>query len=272
MLYSIFGTLAVIYLVIVLIAYFAQRNIVFFPTHDVYTDPSSAGLAYQKLEFTSGDGNTVHGWYVPHDSARFTLLFCHGNAGNIANRVESLAQFHRLGLAVLIFDYRGYGKSPGTPSEDGLYADARAAYAYLAGQLGTSPQDIILFGRSLGGAVAVQLAAEKPCAALIVESTFTRMADIASYHYPYLPVRLLLRYDFNAVGTIKELTMPKLFVHSSDDDIVPYKFGRALFSAAPEPKQFLDIRGLHNDGFLQQADIYESGIRAFLDSLDGNDG
>jgi len=166
-----------------------QSRLVFFPSREVITTPGAAGLEYEDVYFKSTDGQELHGWFIPADNPRGVLLFCHGNAGNISGRIESVSLFHNLGLSVFIFDYRGYGHSRGKPSEKGTYLDAEAAWDYLTALKKIDPEKIIIFGRSLGGAVAAWLANERTPGGAIIESTFTSIKDAGSEMYPYLPVR-----------------------------------------------------------------------------------
>jgi fermentation-respiration switch protein FrsA (DUF1100 family) len=263
------GLLAAVVVLLGVIAlmliYFYQDNLLYFPTRQVRATPEQIGLTFDDVTLETKDGITINGWFVPVDSPKATILFCHGNAGNIGDRLESIAQFHRLGLAVFIFDYRGYGHSAGRPDEEGTYRDAEAAWDYLTRVRKVAPQTIVVFGRSLGGAIAIRLAAEHRPGALIVESTFTSLADVAARHYPFLPVRLLLRYRYASRETIARVTAPVLIAHSPDDRLVPYRQGEALFAAANEPKEFFALTGSHNEGFLQSANIYEEALTAFID-------
>ncbi|MCP4566659.1 MAG: alpha/beta hydrolase [FCB group bacterium] len=263
---NILIAVALIYIVILILVYALQSNMVFFPSRKLYATPQAAGLAFDNVTIQTEDGVSIHGWFVPADSARGTLLFCHGNAGNISNRIESIAQFNRLGLNVFIFDYRGYGQSEGKTTEDGTYLDADAAWQYLTLTRGIEPQQIIVFGRSLGGAIAAQLATQTNPKILIVESAFTSLPDAGAKHYPFLPVRLMARFKFNTKEYLTRINVPVLIIHSSVDDIIPFEFGQRLFEAAHEPKQFLEINGSHNDGYMVSADQYEAGVTAFLDT------
>lgn len=263
---SLFAVVLVLICVIVLTAiYLFQGSLLFFPTRQVRGTPGQIGLAFEDVTLETKDSVSINGWYIPVDSAKATLLFCHGNAGNIGDRLESIAQFHRIGLAVFIFDYRGYGKSAGSPSEQGTYLDAEAAWDFLTDAKGIDPRTIVILGRSLGGAVAVWLAAEYPPGALIVESSFTSVPDIAARHYPFLPVRLLARFQYNSKENIAKVTAPVMIAHSPDDNLVPYRQGEALFASANEPKEFLKLSGSHNEGFLQSAQLYENTLSAFID-------
>ena len=252
------------YLAVVAMAYALQDQFLYFPSRDLVTTPDRHGMAYESVHLDTEDGERLHGWWIPADDARGTLLFFHGNAGNISGRIESVRQFHQLGLNVLIFDYRGYGESTGAPSEKGLYGDAEAAWQYLTGVRKVAPQQVVVFGRSLGAGPATWLAMQHRPGALIVESAFTSVPDIGAHHYPWLPVRLLTTTQFNNLDRIARVEVPLLVIHSPGDAVVPFEHGRRLFEAAREPKQFLEIKGGHNDGFLVSADRYMRTIDQFL--------
>ncbi|MCP4047209.1 MAG: alpha/beta hydrolase, partial [Gammaproteobacteria bacterium] len=206
----------------------------------------------------------LHGWYVPTEQARATVLFLHGNAGNISHRLDSIAIFRELGLDVLIIDYGGYGQSEGKPSEKGTYLDARAAWEYLLSERQLAADEIVIFGRSLGGAVASNLAAQTTPAAVILESTFTSAPDMAHRLYPFLPARLLTRMKYSAKENVKSLSSPLLVAHSEQDEIIPYDMGESIFAAAPEPKQMLVLTGDHNGGFMMNRGQYQAVLGEFL--------
>ncbi len=241
-----------------------QSHYVYYPERVLSADPSSIGLNFESVSFETTDGVQLSGWFVPSDNARGVILFCHGNAGNISHRLESIQIFHRLGLDILIFDYRGYGQSEGTPDEYGTYRDAEAAWRYLIEECQVDPNEIIVFGRSLGGAIAAWLAQAQTPGALILESTFTSVPDIAAKLYPYLPVRLLSRFKYDTAEYLDEVDCPVLIVHSRDDEIMPFSHGRQLFGMAKEPKEFLEISGTHNEGFITSGKHYEQGLDAFI--------
>ncbi len=253
------------YLLLVILVFFAQSSLLYFPTHDVFATPDRVGLRYEPVQFKTGDDLGLHGWYLPADPERETLLFFHGNAGNITHRLDSLLIFNELGLNVLIFDYRGYGKSEGKPDEQGTHLDALAALDYLTVARGTPQPRVIYFGRSLGGAVAARLAAAKPPKMLIVESTFTSVPDLAAELYRLLPARKISRFHYNAERYLESVNAPVLIVHSHDDEIIPVRHGKALFAAAAGPKEFLELRGDHNNGFLLDRALYVRGLRKFLE-------
>lgn len=256
------------YALVCLAAYIMQGRLVFFPTDEDAGKPSDVGLDYKDVTFAGPDGRDRHGWMIPVADARYTLLFCHGNAGNITHRLESIRQFVDAGLSVFIFDYGGYGKSRGRPSESGTYGDALAAWDYLVETEGVDPARIILFGRSLGAAVAIDLATRESPRALIVESAFTSAVDIGARAYPWLPVRYLARVRYDNMKKVPHIRAPKLFIHSLEDRTVPFGMGKRLYNRAARPKTFVRLRGTHDDGFIVSADVYMEALRKFLDSLD----
>jgi fermentation-respiration switch protein FrsA (DUF1100 family) len=193
------------------------------------------------------------------------VLIFHGNAGNISHRIDYLTMFNRLGYATLIIDYRGYGKSSGAPGEEGTYRDGEAAWRYLMETRKFTPQDIVLFGESLGGGIATWLALQHPPRALVLASTFTSVPDLGAQVYPWLPVRLLARIDYPNLERIRQITVPVLIAHSRNDDIIPFSHGQALFEAAHEPKQLLELRGGHNDGFIFMREEWVRAVGAFLE-------
>jgi fermentation-respiration switch protein FrsA (DUF1100 family) len=226
--------------------------------------PAAVGLAHEPVQFEAADGVALDGWFIPAEPSRGVVLFCHGNAGNMSHRLDSIRLFNRLGLSTFIFDYRGYGQSGGRTTETGTYSDAEAAWRYLLDERGIDPAGIVVFGRSLGGAIASWLAQEHTPAAVIVESTFTSVPDLAAKLYPIYPVRWLSRFNYNAAEYVARANCPVLVVHSRNDDIIPFSHGQLLFDAAGEPKQFLEIRGSHNDGFVVSGKPYQDGLDAFI--------
>ncbi|HLD63367.1 MAG TPA: alpha/beta hydrolase, partial [Candidatus Peribacteraceae bacterium] len=241
-------------------------RLVFYPEVDreVAATPALAGLQYEDIHLKTVDGIGLHGWYIPAAQPRGTVLFLHGNAGNISHRLDSIEMFHRLGYSTLIFDYRGYGNSGGKPTEQGTYRDAEAAWRYLTEQRHIPSCRIVLFGESLGGAVAAWLAAREKPAALVIASGFTSVPDLGQQLYPYLPVRWLARIRYDTREYLRAVTAPVLIAHSPEDDIIPFEHGRALFAAANPPKQFLELAGGHNDGFIF---MRESWVRVLGDFL-----
>jgi fermentation-respiration switch protein FrsA (DUF1100 family) len=259
-----------IYVGLAAFLFFIQSRLIYFPTSEIVATPDQIGLSYKSVSFKAPDGVKLSGWFIPADSPRGAVIFCHGNAGNISHRLESIEIFHGLRLSTFIFDYRGYGASEGIPSEEGSYLDAKGAWNYLIEHEGLGPSDIILFGRSLGGAVAAWLARQYLPKALIIESTFTSAPDLAGELYFYLPTKFLCKYKYNALDAIRKVQCPVLIVHSQEDRIVPFRHGRKLFDAANDPKVFLEISGSHNEGFIASSSVYINGLKAFLDQVDRN--
>lgn len=255
------------YSLVVLYVFLLQDRMVYYPMKQMTGTPADAGLHYRELGLVTPDGVGLSAWFIGNDRTRDVVLFCHGNAGNISHRLESLTIFHNLGLNILIFDYRGYGKSGGKPSEQGTYLDAETAWRFLVETEKIPPERILLFGRSLGGAVAAHLASKFKAGALILESTFTSIPDVGANAYPFLPVRLLSKYRYDTLGLLPRINMPVLVVHSPDDEIIPFIHGKTLFEAAKDPKQFLKISGGHNVGFSDSGTIYTDGLNEFLSRI-----
>jgi hypothetical protein len=258
---------AVCYGAVALYLFIMQPRLLYYPDmpgRELEATPADVGLVYENVSLHTRDGVQLHAWFIPAERPRATVLFCHGNAGNISHRLDSIRLLHSLGLQVLIFDYRGYGQSEGRPSEKGSYRDVDAAWRYLLDVRGLPEDGIILFGRSLGAAVAADLASRTRPAAVILESAFTSVPDMAAGIYPWLPVRLLSRYRYDNLGKIIQISAPLLLVHSRQDEIIPFSHGERLFKQAREPKQFLEINGGHNDAFLTSRKAYTQGLEAFL--------
>ena len=248
--------------------YLMQPRLLYYPnvpSRELTATPATIELDYEAVTLQTDDGLRLSAWFIPHPAPRATLLFFHGNAGNLSHRLESIRLFHDLGLAVFIIDYRGYGQSEGSPSEAGTYRDAAAAWHYLVDERHVAPQEIVIFGRSLGAAIAAELASRTRPAALIIESAFTSVPNMAARIYPWLPVRWLSRYHYDTQTALEALTCPVLIIHSREDDIIPYAEGEQLFTHAREPKQFLELHGGHSDGFLVSREAYTQGIDDFLE-------
>ena len=263
------GSVAVIVAVLALI-WTWQRRLMYFPSGGVPT-PAESGLTHvEPVTFETTDGLRLSGWFVPASgpSRRVTVLVFNGNAGNRAHRGPLAAAFHRHGLQVLLVDYRGYGGNPGAPTEIGLAADSRAARAYLAGRPDVDPSRIVYFGESLGTAVAIDLAVEYPPAALVLRSPFTSMADVGQHHYPFLPVRLLLRDRFAAIDQIRRIQVPLLVIVGGHDRVVPIDNSRRLYDAAVAPKTLLVLPDAdHNDAELLAGEEMIRAIVRFLQPL-----
>ncbi|MFW6162063.1 MAG: alpha/beta hydrolase [Planctomycetota bacterium] len=258
------ATLAAGYALICLLVYLFQARLVYMPKQEIEATPADIDLPYEDVSFQARDGTRLTGWLVPADPARGTVLFCHGNAGNVSHRLDTLRILHHLRVNTLIFDYRGYGESEGTPSEEGTYRDAEAAWQWLVGDRGIDRARIVVFGRSLGGGVASWLAVEQEPPGLILESTFTSLPDVGARVYPFLPVRLLARIHYPTVERLPLVACPILVAHSPDDELIPYAHGRRLYEVASEPKHFLELDGDHNDGYLLTGQPYLDGLDRFL--------
>lgn len=269
MLQSILFIIITTWVLLSVFIYFYQDNLIFFPNNKVDATPELIALDYEDITLKTHDGVDINAWWIPNTNSRATLLLMHGNAGNLSHRLDTIRIFHELGLSVFIIDYRGYGNSSGKPSERGTEIDAETAWQYLTDKKNIEADKIIIFGRSLGGAIAIGLAEKYNAAALIVESSFSSIADIGKHYYPYLPTALIARTKYPSKNRIKNIQTPTLFIHSQDDEIIPYSHGQVLFAAANEPKLFLEITGGHNDGFIISAEKYSNGIDAFISNILG---
>ncbi len=253
------------YVALVLLMWLFQARLLYQPMgRSLVGTPSDIGLEWQDVHLTTSDDVQLHAWWIPATEPRGALLFFHGNAGNISHRSASIEHFNRLGLSVLIVDYRGYGQSEGRPSEQGTALDARAAWQWLTQEQGVAPEKTVLFGRSLGAAVAAELATEVGPAGVILESPFRSVPDLGQRLYPFLPVRWLSRFQYPVIDQVPEIRSPILIIHSRDDEIVPYTEGEAVYNAANEPRQLLTLRGGHNNAFLVSERQYLAHIDAFL--------
>jgi fermentation-respiration switch protein FrsA (DUF1100 family) len=262
-----------------------QDKLAYYPQigREIHATPREHGLDYEALTLATEDGERLDAWFVPargqslgQTQGQAVVLILHGNAGNMSHRMDTIAMFHSLGYGVLIFDYRGYGSSSGKPSEAGLYRDAQAAWEHLTRQRGIPPRRIVLFGESLGGAVAARLAAreapqestqestQKQPGALVLSSVFTSAPDLAADLYPWLPTRWLTRLRYDTRAALAQTRCPVLVAHSPDDEIVPFRHGQALFDAAPGPKVFLQLAGGHNDGFIFMRPAWVAVLADFL--------
>jgi fermentation-respiration switch protein FrsA (DUF1100 family) len=249
-----------------------QEDLIFFPDSFFIGDPVAWDMPFDDVYFPTTDGLKLHGWFVPGEK-EITLLWCHGNAGNISYRLDNMKLLHdSIGVGIFIFDYRGYGYSQGRPSEAGTYRDAEAALVYLHQRPDIDSDSIVIFGRSLGGAVAVDLASRHQCRGLILESTFTSLVDLFEIPYEFKEGSELhsgfstIKYD--SLAKIKKVEVPLLMFHGNCDEVVPFESGCSLYSAANEPKRFYVIEGAgHNDTYIIGGEEYLNAIREFIDSL-----
>ena len=275
---------AALYLGVLVIAGFAVRQVglldshfIYFPDRVLVGTPADIGLEYEDVFFRASDGVQLHGWFVPGESG-VTLLWFHGNAGNISHRLENISMLHhRVGISIFIFDYRGYGQSSGKVSEEGTYLDAEAAIDYLRSRDNAAVgQELVLFGRSLGCAVAVEMAVRHKVRGVILESPFASIRDMAHRAYPFLPSGVLIRMvraRYDSISKIGSVHSPLMVLHGDRDDIVPIDTGRELFGAANGPKRFYVIEGAaHNDTYVIGGDRYLEALKAFIEDPAGAGG
>lgn len=259
------STIVVVFLAFAAYLYFTQSKMIFYPTAEFVVTPEEIGVEAEDVYIPVAINEKIHGWYfLSPDSAGprsdLVFLFFHGNGGNISHRFATVSALTEMGLNLFMIDYRGYGKSDGDASEENMYDDATAAYHWLINEKHYRPDQIIIFGRSLGGAVAIELATREKCRSLLVESSFTSIYDMARKLFPYFPVKFLLRFDFDSLDRIGRTACPVGIVHSPEDDVIPYEMGQKLFAAANEPKRFLRVSGLHNDHEYMHRDDYRELI------------
>ncbi len=251
-----------------------EERLIYFPSREIELTPDSLGLEHDELFLEASDGTRIHGWFLPALSRRrsaHTVLVCHGNAGNISGRLDRALLLHReLKVDVLLFDYRGFGRSEGSPSEEGTYRDAVAAHRYLVGERGIASGRLILFGESLGAAVAIELSLRETAAALVLEAPFASIADMTRVAYPFLaPFTSLVRTRYDNRKKIPEVAVPLLLFHGRRDAVVPFEQGEALFRAAREPKTFVPVESAgHTDVFVTGGEAYWSAWKALLRKLD----
>jgi fermentation-respiration switch protein FrsA (DUF1100 family) len=255
---------AVVYVTILAYVYFFQNRFIYYPTDDFAVLPDQVGLSCEDVWIDVSPTEQINGWYIAGRPDKRTVLFLHGNGGNIGHRLPHLQFLQSLGVSVLIIDYRGYGRSKGKPSEENFYADASASYQWIVKTKGVGPDRIILFGESIGGGVAANLAATSPCAGLILESSFTSIGDMARRVFAFLPTGLLLRSKYNTLEKLGKLTCPVLVTHSPEDDIVPFEMGQKLYAEAKPPKAFVRLYGGHNDRDYVNQPEYRQAVEAFL--------
>ncbi|MFA5119289.1 MAG: alpha/beta hydrolase [Candidatus Omnitrophota bacterium] len=258
-------TVIVIIILSVFVKYLEDRS-VYFPEKEILASPSVIGLAYEDVSFKTRDGLILNAWFVPADNARNTILLCHGNGGNIGDRLDKIKLLHGLGESVFIFDYRGYGLSEGKPSEKGLYLDAQAAYEYLMISRQVKESRIIVYGESLGSVAALELALKRRPAGIIVEGAFSNAVDMAKIIYPKLP-SFLFRNKFDSMRKIVKVSSPVLFFHSRDDEVAPFALGEKLYNASSGSRRFVELSGGHNDAFLESKNIYLKELAEFIRGL-----
>ena len=265
MILSVIRIALAVYVGLCVLLVFRQKTYIYIPGKDMAFSPLDVGLEFEAVNLQTVDNESLVAWYVSAEEPDAkTILFCHGNAGDLGSRVDAMRTLHDLGFNIFFFDYRGYGHSTGSPTEGGTYQDARAAWAYLVKERGAPAEKLVIYGRSLGGAVAVRLASEVGVVALVLESTFSSARDMAAGMFPLLPSRLLCRYRYNSHALIDSVNMPVLIAHSREDEMIPFKMGQRLFARAKEPKAFYEGRGGHNEGILESDAEYQEMLKAFV--------
>lgn len=263
----LFFLFSFLFLLLYLAFKFYEHFKVYRPRENLVAFPDSYNIEFEDVYFSSRDKVLLNGWFIKGTSGRVILL-CHGNFGNISQRLDIINELYSLGYNVFIFDYRGFGRSNGVPSEKGLYNDALGAYDYLK-ERGYKNGDIILFGRSLGGVVAIFLASVvKDFRGLIVDSSFSSAQDLSYDFFGFKFPRFIISNRLESIKRIKDIKIPKLIVHSEDDNLIPFHHGTRLFKTASEPKKFLKIKGFHNSCIQDSKNIYMAGIKGFLESLE----
>jgi uncharacterized protein len=258
-----------VYVLLIVYLYIFQARLIFFPNvpgRTLAATPSQIGLGFEDVRITTADRVDLHGWYVAAPVGAPAVLLCHGNAGNIAHRLDWLEIFCSMGFAMLLFDYRGFGRSSGTPTEQGTYLDAQAAWDFLMNTKGLSPRSIVIVGESLGGPIAAHLAKDVAPGALILVSTFTSVPDLACTLYWYLPVRLLARFQYPTAEYVARAHVPALVIHSRDDETIPFWHGEELRRRASGPAQLLEIFGDHNAALMLSRPKLTEGMRSFLEA------
>ena len=262
---SLLFILCGVYFGMLILLFIMQSKLVYFPLKEIACTPTDIRLEYEDITLNTPDGLKLNAWYIPSKSPTGTVIFCHGNGGNICYTLDVVETMNKMNLNVLVFDYRGYGKSEGSPTENGTYTDAETAYQWLIKDKKIPENSIIIMGRSLGAAIAANLAKNHNPRLLILESGFSSTPDVAAKQYPIFPVRLLCRYKYKTAEYVKDVKCPLLIVHSPEDEIIPYPNAKRIFNSANEPKEFLEIRGSHNEGYSDSGDIYTNGLRNFLE-------
>ena len=275
---ALLATLAGVYLVMIGLLLFFERGFIFFPQFPgrLTGDWQPPGLPVEDVWLTTEDGVKIHAWWIaaPPDAgpARVTILAFHGNAANLPNRADIYALFRSLPANVLAVEYRGYGKSEGAPSEAGIYADARAAYTYLTKQRGIAPSQIIVYGASLGSAVAADLAAQQEVGAVLLEAPFPSVAALARSVYWFLPgLGTMARTKLDTESKVARIRAPLLVIHCNRDPVIAMRFGRAVFDAAREPKRFVEVDGAcHEDASFVAREQYLAAVRELADRIGKN--
>ncbi|HIK09029.1 MAG TPA: alpha/beta fold hydrolase [Oscillatoriaceae cyanobacterium M33_DOE_052] len=281
---AVSGVVISAYIAVCIFLLVAQNRLIFFPTQEITATPAKVELDYEDIWLPVADSTSqnteerIHGWWLPaaRQQQGRVLLYLHGNSENISGNIHHANRFHKLGFSVFLIDYRGYGSSEGSfPTEESVYQDAETAWNYLVEQRGIPPEQIVIYGHSLGGAVAIELADRQPRAAgLIVEGSFTSIRDMTTYRYPWFvifPIDQLLTHHFDSISKVSQLKMPVLFIHGTADETVPYPMSQTLFAAAPEPKQLFTVPGAGHENLAKlSGETYLQTIRNFMELVENN--
>ena len=262
-----FLLLVLILLILAGILFYPQleNRLIFYPDKGFDDSPSDWNLSYRDVLLRTRDGEKLHCWFFPVPGESPVLLFCHGNAGNISHRIENVERLVQRGISVFLLSYRGYGKSTGRPSEKGIYLDGLAAYDYLTETERIPPNRIAIFGRSLGGAVAIEVALQREVKCIVTESTFTSLRDMSKTMFPWALFSPFIPNHYDNGTKIATLSVPKLIVHGKNDEIVPFRIGEKLFTLAKDKKKFLAIEGAgHNDTYIVGGTAYFNEIVSFI--------
>ena len=263
--------IALFYIAAMIAIYFAQAVFIYapdLPSRELEATPADIGLEYESLELITLDQEKLHAWYIPAKNVtNQTVLFFHGNAGNISHRLETIKIYNQFDFNILIIDYRGFGMSSGKPSEQGTYIDATTAWDYLIKTKKLSAKEIIIAGRSLGGGIASELAKNVQPALLILESTFTSMTEVSGVHYPFMPTNLIVKHRYETINKLPDIHCPIVIVHSKKDEVIPFEQSLRNYKIANQPKQFIEITGGHGNGFLHSKSIYMAGLEKAFDEF-----
>jgi len=245
-----------------------ENRLIFHPSSEILRTPRDVGLEFQDVYFTTPDKVRLNGWFIPHPQAGATMIWFHGNAGNIADRLDNIKLLHdQTRISIFIFDYRGYGRSPGRSSETTTYLDGEGAINFVRSQLSVASDNLVIFGRSLGAAVAAEMASRYDSRAVILESPFVSIREMAKVILPALPIGPLLSAKFDVIDKVDKISVPLLVLHGDQDEIIPFEHGQKVFAAAREPKQFYPIKGAgHNDTFIAGGNRYYERLRSFIEN------
>ncbi|MGM0540566.1 MAG: alpha/beta hydrolase [Thermodesulfobacteriota bacterium] len=264
---SLILVLVPFYGLLIFLAFMGQKLLIFCPVREIEATPADLQLPYEPLQLSTPDGETLHAWFVPGDQNRPVVLFCHGNNSNISSpsHLKFLELLHSLGLSTIIFDYRGFGRSSGSPDQAGTYRDGEAVWKHLVQSRGYTGRDILIWGKSLGGGIASYLASQhQDCRALVLEATFTSIPDVARRLFPILPVKWIVRHEYPVHRHVSKVDSPVLVMHSPEDETIPYRLGRRVFEAAREPKKFVQLSGGHVWGFWTSKETCVQAIKENL--------